>query len=51
MVSLTLVPVGTETVPAVGSRIGLATTGFDEEALRPGAEIDDPLDLATWFKK
>ena len=42
---------GTGTVLAVGSRIGLAMTGFDVEALRPGAETDDSLDLATWFKK
>ena len=51
LVSLTLVPVGTETVPAVGSRIGLAMTGFDEEALRLGAETDGSLVSATWFKK
>ena len=51
LVPLTLVPVGTATVPAVGLRIGLATTGFDEEALRPGAETNVSLDLATRFKK
>ena len=46
-----MVPVGTATAPDMWSRIGLAMTGFDEEALRPVAETDVSLDLATWFKK